>query len=102
MFLNTYISKINIYFIITSGLHCLLRQKQVPQNNNQKQIDLNPNLLTLILFLKEFFEKVNFAKRLLEDNKSMKNYPECKELKRFIVSIWLEVAVCIQGLQKNH
>ena len=30
---------------------------------------------TMIVFLKEFFEKVNFDK-----NKSMKNYPACKEV----------------------
>ena len=31
-----------------------------------------PNCATLIVFLKEFFEKVNFEKKLADDNKSMK------------------------------
>ena len=44
--------------------------------------DLGPNHLTLIVFLKEFFEKVNFEKRSADDNKSMKNYPACKDLFR--------------------
>ena len=42
-------------------------------------------VLTLIqivdtLTLKDFCEKVNFAKKLVDNNKSMKNYPACKEL----------------------
>ena len=31
--------------------------------------------------MKESFEKVNFEKKPADDNKSMKNYPACKELK---------------------
>ena len=31
------------------------------------------------MFLKEFFEKVNFEKKSADDMKSMKNYPACKE-----------------------
>ena len=38
---------------------------------------------TLIVFLNEFFENVNFQKKSADDNKSMKNYPVCKELKIF-------------------
>ena len=34
---------------------------------------------SLIVFMKEFFEKVNFEKKSVNDNKSMKNYPACKE-----------------------
>ena len=34
--------------------------------------DLDPNRLTLIVFLKEFFGKVNFEKISADDNKSMK------------------------------
>ena len=30
--------------------------------------------------LKESFEKDNFEKKSADDNKSMKNYPACKEL----------------------
>ena len=30
------------------------------------------------MFLKEFFEKVNFEKKSAKDNKSMKNYPACR------------------------
>ena len=32
-------------------------------------------------FLKEFFETVNFEKKLADDNKSMTNYIACKDLK---------------------
>ena len=43
--------------------------------------DLDPNRLTLFtVFLREFFEKVNFEIKSAEYNKSMKNYPTCKEL----------------------
>ena len=37
---------------------------------------------TLIVFLKEFFEKKDnlLCKVSVEDNKSMENYPACKEL----------------------
>ena len=45
-------------------------------------LDLDPNCLdTLVVFLKEFFEKVNYEKKFADDNKSMKNYPACKLLK---------------------
>ena len=40
--------------------------------------DLVPNGLTLIMVLKEFFEKVNFQKKSADNNKGMKNYPACK------------------------
>ena len=36
--------------------------------------ELNPNSLTLTVNLKDFFEKS------ADENKSMKNYPACKEL----------------------
>ena len=32
------------------------------------------------MFLKEFFEKVNFEKKSADDKKIMKNYPACKEV----------------------
>ena len=35
---------------------------------------------TLMVFLKEFFKKVDVEKKSADDNKSMKNYPVCKEL----------------------
>ena len=31
------------------------------------------------MFLKEAFEKINFEKKSADDNKSMKNYPACKD-----------------------
>ena len=37
--------------------------------------NLVSNHLTLIVFSKVCFEKVNFDKKSTEDNKSMKNYP---------------------------
>ena len=39
---------------------------------------MDPN--TLIVFLKDFFEKVNFEIKSADDNKSTKNYPACKGL----------------------
>ena len=42
--------------------------------------DLDPNLFdTLMVFLKEFFEKVDFEKYLQTTKKNMKNYPACTE-----------------------
>ena len=40
--------------------------------------DLDRTVDTLIVFLKEFFEKVNFEK--IRRQKITKNYPACKEL----------------------
>ena len=34
---------------------------------------------TLIVFLKEYFEKVKFGIVSADDNKNMKNYPSCNE-----------------------
>ena len=42
--------------------------------------DLDPNHLTLIVFLIEFFENVHFKRKSTDDNKSLKKYPTCKEL----------------------
>ena len=33
------------------------------------------------MFLKDCFEKIDFEKKSADDNKSVKNYPACKELK---------------------
>ena len=44
--------------------------------------DLDPNCLTLMVFLKEFFEKVDF-KGNHQTTKSIQNYPACKELENF-------------------
>ena len=41
--------------------------------------NLDPNHLTLIVILKETFEKCNFEKSA-DDNQGMRNYPACKEL----------------------
>ena len=38
-----------------------------------------------MVFLKEFFEKVDFEKKSAEDEKSMKNYPVGKELKKDVI-----------------
>ena len=38
---------------------------------------------TLMLFLKELFEKVNFEKKSADGKQIMKNYPACKELYTF-------------------
>ena len=40
---------------------------------------------TLIVFLKYFFEKVNFEKCHKDDNKSMKNYPAYLELSQMTI-----------------
>ena len=42
--------------------------------------DLDPNCLTLMVFLKEFFEKDDFEKKYQQMSKHMKNYPACIEL----------------------
>ena len=44
---------------------------------NQDRLNISPDLNlfdTLIVLLKEFFEKVHFEKKSADDNKSMKNY----------------------------
>ena len=41
--------------------------------------DLVQSSLTLMIFLKEFFEKNNFEKKNLQRTKIMKNYPACNE-----------------------
>ena len=41
--------------------------------------DLEPNCVTLIVLLKEFFRKSCFWKKS-DDKKIMENYPSCKEL----------------------
>ena len=44
---------------------------------------MDPNCfdtLIMIVFLKEYFEKVQYEKKSADDNKSMKNYTACKEL----------------------
>ena len=40
--------------------------------------DMDPNCLTLMVFLKEFFEKDDFVK-IQHATKHLKNYPACKE-----------------------
>ena len=40
--------------------------------------DLDPNCLTLMVFLKEFFEKINFEKNR-QTTQKMQNYPACIE-----------------------
>ena len=41
---------------------------------------LDPSCLTLMLFLKEYFEKSNVEKNICRHQKCMKIYPACKEL----------------------
>ena len=48
------------------------------QNNGP---DLDPNCLTLITFLKDFFEIVNFEKNQ-QTSKYMEIFPACKESKK--------------------
>ena len=47
-------------------------------DQDQKNVSpvLDPDHLTLIMFLKEHFEKVNFEKK--PDNKNLRNYPACE------------------------
>ena len=51
------------------------------QDRKNVSPDLDPNRLTLIVFLKEFFLKSKFWKKLADDNNSMKNDPACKRVK---------------------
>ena len=41
--------------------------------------DLDSNCMTLMVFLKDFFVKINLKKKI--HGKSMQKYPACKELK---------------------
>ena len=61
----------------------LCKQLYPDQAGQNARLDLHPNCLTLslIVFLKEFFEKVNFEKISADDKKNLKNYPACKDLK---------------------
>ena len=43
---------------------------------------------TPMVFLKIFLQKVDFEKKSADDNKSMKNYPACKELRINLVLIF--------------
>ena len=56
---------------------CLLKTfaNSLDPDQNQQNVGphLDPNCLTLMVFLKGFFEKVYFEKKSAEDNKSMKN-----------------------------
>ena len=46
---------------------------------------------TLIAFLKVLFEKVTFdRKKSVDDNKSMKKYPACKELEE-------KISICVEN-----
>ena len=64
--------------------------------------DLDPKLFdTLLVFLKEFFEKVDFEKKTADNNKSMKNYPGCKELK-YIINIDLKLFCHLLVNQIKH
>ena len=42
--------------------------------------NVGPELDSVRLTLKEFFEKVNFEKKVSRRQKNMQNYPACKEL----------------------
>ena len=51
------------------------------QDRRSVRTVLDPNYLSVLnVFLKEFFEKVNFEKKSADDNKGIKNHPACKEL----------------------
>ena len=39
-----------------------------------------PYMHNIIVFLKEYYEKVSFEKKSADDNKSKQNYPACKDL----------------------
>ena len=60
--------------------------------------DLDPNYLTLMIFLKEFFEKVDFEKNQ-QTTKSMINYTGCKE---FINQISLNISCETSAGKKAH
>ena len=74
-------------FLASSEFCCLLIAftNSLDPNQDRQNVgpDLDPNYLTFIVFLKEFFEKVEFGKKSADHNKSMKNYPACKELNIF-------------------
>ena len=54
------------------------------QDGQNDRLDMDPNRFdTLIVFLKELYEKVNFEKNQ-QTTKKHENYPACKELKVLI------------------
>ena len=58
----------------------LCKQLDPDQARQNVGPDSDPNCLTLMVFLKDFFEKV-ILKKIHRQQKSMQNYPACKELK---------------------
>ena len=71
-------------FLASHDFFCLLitfaNHLDPEQGQQIDSLYLDPNCLTLIVFLKEFFEKNDFEKKSANDNKSMKNDPACKYL----------------------
>ena len=58
----------------------LLHDYTFANNFNQITPGLTQIFLTLMLFLKEIFENINFEKKISRQQKSMQNYSECKKL----------------------
>ena len=56
--------------------------------------DLDPNCMTLMVFLKELFYKVDFEKKSADDNKSMKNYPVGKML---MILVYAQLKFWVNG-----
>ena len=78
---------INVNFFHASidfGLLLITFANSLDPDQDQQNVgpDLDPNSWTLMVFLKVFFEKVNFEiSEQTTDFKRMKNYPACKELR---------------------
>ena len=59
---------------------------QIKTDRNSQKVcpDPDPNCLTLMVFLKEFFENVNFENKSVQMTKSMQNYPARKEITQIL------------------
>ena len=71
--------------LLASGNFCYLlitfaNSLNPDQDRHNVGPDLDPNCLSLMVFLKEFFEKLFFVKSQQTTTTAQKNYPACKEL----------------------
>ena len=78
--------------------------------NPGSQVFLRLGLLATLTVLKDFFLKVNYWKKSIEDKKIMKNCPACKELRKrdfaglALIVQWycINLYTKVQGLEHDH
>ena len=74
--LNSFKTSSNFFHLLITFANNL----DTDQDRQNVGPDLGPNWLTM----KELFEKDNFEKMSADDNKSLKNYPACKEFRELV------------------